>query len=304
MAVFPHAPQTYLLRSQDETLSLRRAGSGLEEAHSPLHLVSHHSEPQAGTVKGSSSELERKADVHAHRRRGQRRPEVCPAKTAGPARAETWPADWSHMASETYIPERTWVSGPSSAFSGWSSHCYCLYSTRKISSASGGLLSFRLCGVSALSIPRTESMLSSGRPSASISKPLLFSGRALTLCVCTRALAALHLEPTLAYNVEELPKIIQQFSWFTSPPTPHCVANVKLKRGVGVETGSEHPSRTRTGTERTYWKTRTASEGSFGSKTLCARMFETMMQAPQDWRIHVMTERLNAAKGNPNVSRL
>ena len=46
-------------------------------------------------------------------------------------------------------------------------------------------------------------------------------------------------------------------------PTPHCVINVKLKRGVGPEHWKRNPSRTRTGAERTRpleTRTRTGPE--------------------------------------------
>ena len=143
----------------------------------------------------------------------------------------------------------------------------------------------------------------------SISKTSPFSGRALTLCVCTRALAALRLEPTLDYNVRAIVKNdLPDFMVYTPHPTPHCVSNVKLKRGVGPEHWKRDPSEPeprgpahwRQGPEEDprgpeHWKQVVES----------GRMFETMMQeALQDWAIHAITTRLDAAKSFFSESRL
>ena len=63
----------------------------------------------------------------------------------------------------------------------------------------------------------------------------------------------------------------------TPHPTPHCVINVKLKRGVGPEHWKRDPSRTRTGAEKTRpleTRTRTGPE-HWKQVVESARMFET-----------------------------
>ena len=70
------------------------------------------------------------------------------------------------------------------------------------------------------------------------------------------------MEPTLDYNVRAIVKNdLPDFMVYTPHPTPHCVSNVKLKRGVGPEHWKRDPSRTRTGAERTRpLETRTGTE--------------------------------------------
>ena len=117
------------------------------------------------------------------------------------------------------------------------------------------------------------------------------------------------MEPTLDYNVRAIAKNdLADFMVYTPHSTPHCVINVKLKRGVGPEhwkrdrpepepRGPDHwrqgPEQNPRGPE--HWKQVVES----------ARMFETMMQeALQDWAIDAITKRLNAAKGFAVESRL
>ena len=119
-----------------------------------------------------------------------------------------------------------------------------------------------------------------------MSKTSPFWGRALTLCVCARALAAPRLEPTLDYNVRATPQNdLAEFTVHTSH-APHPASCFQCKTQMGCRARALE-TRTRAAPELDprgpdHWKQGPEPEPRraehWKQVTESARMLETMMQ--------------------------